>query len=122
MRITQGTAARRTWEVTTDTGAPVLDWAGWTARAQARATADAADPPLFEWSTAEGTLELVAATVVDDLLLTPAYLRLLTPANASTAWATGEFVYDVAITNPDGDVVARIPQDKLVVTAAVTRG
>lgn len=121
MRITQGTAARRTWEASSDTGQPIT-WVGWSARAQARLTSDSTDV-LFEWSTADNTIELVPTLVDPDTaaMLEPAQLRLLTPAVESAGWLTGDFVFDVAVIDPNGEVVARIPQDKLVVTAAVTR-
>lgn len=121
MRVTQGTAGRRTWEVTADTGVPITDWAGWTARAQARTSVT--DEPMFEWSTSDDTIELLPAVVDPDtaLLTEHARLRLLTPADISTDWAPGDFVYDVVLINPAGEPVARTPQDKLVVTAAITR-
>lgn len=113
MRITQGATGRRVWYLYDDTGGPITDFAGWDAVAQARA-AVGAEAVLHEWSVTAGTIELLAATDTK-----PAMLRLLTDPDTSSAWEWRTAVYDVLVTNDDGDT-ARSPLDQLVVTPAVT--
>ena len=84
--------------------------AGWTAKAQIRATP--AGDVLHEWSTANGTIAIDSVNGTLTLVLTP---------GDSTPWEWRKAVYDIEVTSPDGATTRRIAQGRVRVSPEVTR-
>lgn len=103
--IPQGVTWGLSWPIT-ESGQP-LDISTWTVRSQVRSTDRAS--VLHEWSTILGNATTAGNAVT--LLLTPA---------ASSAWLWDVGVYDVELTDPDGNVY-QIADGVMYVSAEVTR-
>lgn len=106
LRIYAGDDRPITWPLRAALGGGPVDLSGYTARAQVRATPDAA-AVLYEWSNAHGNVRLTDSSVsllVDD----------------SDAWTWTDGVYDLHVIDPIGrhEVIA---WGRVVVRPGVTR-
>lgn len=104
--IPQGTSWGIAWPILQN-GEPA-NIAGWTVKAQIRASA-ASPAVLHEWSSAAGTATAADSTVT--LLLDPA---------TSAAWTWTHAVFDVELLSPAG-AVHRIAEGVVYVSPEVTR-
>lgn len=109
--IPQGSTWRRAWPVLDSETDEPLDLTGATARAQVRLYAKAPDVPLYEWTIANGGIEIDVLNSRVVLITTPV---------VSNAWTWTKGVYDILLTEQSGDVT-RIVQGLVQVVSGVTR-
>lgn len=107
LTIPQGVTWGYAWPIVDQDAEPV-DLTGWTVQAQIRASTEST-AVLHEWSTQDGSATVTGGMVT--LLLTPAQ---------STPWQWFTGVYDVELTDTDGNVY-RVSQGRAVVSREVTR-
>lgn len=107
LTIIQGSTWGISWPVVDDDDQP-LDLTGWSVRAQVRPRTDSGTV-LWEWSTAANSASVSGAAVT---------LRLT--AAQSSAFTFSRAVYDIELTDGDGNVY-RVAQGHVEVSPEVTR-
>ena len=97
--------------ITWKTGTTPVDLTGYSARMQARASHDAADPVFSLTSDEAGGITLGGSAGTITLLIDAEATALLTP---------GDYVYDLEVEDDEG-IVRRLLEGRLTVTPEVTR-